>query len=77
MVFLEIVKEYNLTLELCLKYGGINFVKNLRHDKSATSVLQVINSLYSLKEAFSAHRGDLENISLYDSINSVKKAFSP
>ena len=47
----------------------------MRNDKSATSVLQVINSLYSLKDGVSAHRGDLENISLYDSINSLEKAF--
>ena len=39
-------------------------------------MLQVINSLYTLKDGVSAHRGDLENISLYDSINSLEKAFS-
>ena len=76
LVFLEIVKEYSFTLVLCLKHVDINFLKNLRHDKSATSVLQVINSWYSLKDGVSTHRGDLENISLYDSINSIKKAFS-
>ena len=52
------------------------FTENLRNDKSATSVLQVINNWYSLKDSVSAHRGDLENISLYDRINSLKKAFS-
>ena len=57
-------------------FGNINFQKNLRNDKSANSVLQVINSLYSLKDGVSVHRGDLENISLYDSINSLEKAFS-
>jgi len=55
--------------------GNINFLKNFRHDKSATSVLQVINSLYSLKDGVSAHRGDLENIDLYDNIKSPEKAF--
>ena len=39
-------------------------------------MLQVINSWYSLKDGVSANRGDLENISLYDSINSLEKAFS-
>jgi len=39
-------------------------------------VLQVINSWYSLKDGVSANRGDLENISLYDSINILEKAFS-
>ena len=29
-----------------------------------------------MKVGVSEHRGDLENISLYDSINSLKKAFS-
>jgi len=29
------------------KAWGINLLKNLRHDKSATSVLQVFNSWYS------------------------------
>ena len=48
----------------------------MRNDKSATYVLQVINSLYTLKDGVSAHRGDLENISLYDNINSLEKAFS-
>jgi len=39
-------------------------------------VLQVINSWYSLKDGVPANRGDLENISLYDSINILEKAFS-
>ena len=39
-------------------------------------MLQVINSWYSLKDGVSANRGDLENISLYDSINILEKAFS-
>ena len=39
-------------------------------------MLQVINSCYSLKDGVSVHRGDLENISLYDRIKSLKKAFS-
>ena len=39
-------------------------------------MLQVINSWYSLKDGVSANRGDLENISLCDSINILEKAFS-
>ena len=39
-------------------------------------MLQVINNLNSLKDDISKNRGDLENLSLYDSINSLEKAFS-
>ncbi len=42
--------------------------KYLPNNKLATSVLQVVKSWYSLIDGFSANRGDLENISLYDSI---------
>ena len=76
LVFLEIVKENSFTYVLYLKFVKISFLKNLRNDNSATSVLQVINNWYSLKDSVSAHRGDLENISFYDRINSLKKAFS-